>query len=207
YEPKGTYAVIGPYNFPVNIPTEYIAPGLAAGNSIVFLPTLTTSYTAIHYVEILHEAGVPKGAVNVITGDGGVVGEELVSNSGIDGVGFTGSTPTGEIIARNASTKSTILELGGNGPAIILEDAEIDKAAKAIAEGCFICTGQTCASAERILVHESLQDELASKVSEKAQNIKLGDPMDKNTEMGPLHDENVAHKMDKHVKDAVKKGA
>src|SRR5699024_10923285 len=104
-------------------------------------------------------------------------------------------------------SKSKILELGGNGPAIILKDAHIDKAAKSIVEGCFVCTGQTCSSAERILVHESLQDELAYKVAEKAKRIKLGNPIEEKAEMGPLHDENVAKKMDKHVEDAIAKGA
>lgn len=207
YQPKGTYAVITPFNFPVNIATEYIAPGLAAGNTIVLLPSPTTSYTTIRFVEIIHEASIPSGVVNVITGPGHIIGDELVSHPDINGIGFTGSTPTGKKIAERAAGKAQIMELGGNGPTIVLEDANIEKVAESIFYGCFVCAGQTCSAAERILVHESIQEELAQKLVERVKKIRLGDPLDQKTTMGPLHAEHIAKKMDKHVEDAIHKGA
>lgn len=207
YQPKGTYAVITPFNFPVNIATEYIAPGLAAGNTIVLLPSPTTSYTTIRFVEIIHEASIPSGVVNVITGPGHIIGDELVSHPDINGIGFTGSTPTGKKIAERAAGKAQIMELGGNGPTIVLEDANIEKVAESIFYGCFVCAGQTCSAAERILVHESIQEELAQKLVERVKKIRLGDPLDQKTTMGPLHAEHIAKKMDRHVEDAIHKGA
>ena len=207
YQPKGTYAVITPFNFPVNIATEYIAPGLAAGNTSVLLPSPTTSYTTIRFVEIIHEASIPSGVVNVITGPGHIIGDELVSHPDINGIGFTGSTPTGKKIAERAAGKAQIMELGGNGPTIVLEDANIEKVAESIFYGCFVCAGQTCSAAERILVHESIQEELAQKLVERVKKIRLGDPLDQKTTMGPLHAEHIAKKMDRHVEDAIHKGA
>ncbi|MDH7569339.1 MAG: aldehyde dehydrogenase family protein, partial [Armatimonadota bacterium] len=115
-QPRGVYAVVTPWNFPVNIPVEYLAPGLAAGNAMVWVPAPTTSACAVKLAECLVEAGVPAGAVNLVTGPGPVVGDEIVSHPGTDAVGFTGSSATGTHIAARAAGKPLMLELGGNGP-------------------------------------------------------------------------------------------
>lgn len=206
-QPKGVYAVITPWNFPFMIPAEYLAPGLAAGNSIVWVPAPTTSVCAIKLMECLEEAGVPEGVVNLVTGVGSVVGDEIVSNPGTDAVGFTGSTVTGNKIASRAAGKPLLLEMGGNGPTIVLRDADLDKAAHSIAGGCFFNAGQVCSATERLLVHRDVHDELVEKLVNYAKEVRLGDPLDKNTTMGPLNNEKVAEKNKLHAEDSVNKGA
>ncbi|NYE05740.1 succinate-semialdehyde dehydrogenase/glutarate-semialdehyde dehydrogenase [Bacillus niacini] len=208
YQPKGIYAVITPFNFPVNIPVEYIGPNIAAGNAIVWVPAPTTALTGLKLAEVIQSAGIPDGVLNVVTGKGEVIGDELVGHPDINGIGFTGSTPTGNIISRRGAGKHQVMELGGNGPTIVLEDADVAKAAESIFYGCFVNAGQTCSSTERILIHESLQDEFVEKLLAKVQaEIKLGDPLLAETTMGPLHNEGIASKMDAHVQDAIAKGA
>lgn len=206
-EPRGVYAVITPWNFPVNIPTEYIAPGLAAGNAIVWVPAPSTSVCAVVYMQCLEEAGVPPGVVNLVTGPGPVVGDEIVAHPGTDGVGFTGSSATGFQIARRAAGKPLLLELGGNGPTIIMDDANLDLAIPAVSSGCYLTSGQTCAATERILVHKSVHEEVVRRLVEHARQVRLGDPFDPQTTMGPLNNEATAEKTDQHIADAVAKGA
>ena len=153
YRPRGVYAVVTPWNFPVNIPVEYIAPGLAAGNTIVWTPAPTTSLVAVALTRAIEEADLPPGVLNLVTGAGAVVGDEIVSNPGTDAVGFTGSAATGKQISLRAAGKPQLMELGGNGPVVILDDADLDRAAAATASGCFVNAGQVCSSSERILVH------------------------------------------------------
>lgn len=206
-QPRGVYAVITPWNFPLNIPTEYLAPGLAAGNGIVWVPAPTTSVVAVKLVECLEEAEVPPGAINLVTGPGPVVGDEIVAHPGTDAVAFTGSSATGESIARRAAGKPLLLELGGNGPTLILDDADVELAASATAFGCFFNAGQVCSAAERILVHRRLHDEIAGRLVDHAKRIRLGDPFDEHTQMGPLNNQPVAEKTDRHLADAVARGA
>src|SRR5437667_369635 len=130
-QPRGVYAVITPWNFPLNIPTEYLAPGLASGNAMVWVPAPTTSVVAVKLMECLEEAEVPAGAINLVTGPGPVVGDEIVAHAGTDAVAFTGSSATGEHIARRAAGKPLLLELGGNGPTVILDDADLELASGA----------------------------------------------------------------------------
>ncbi|MCG8479679.1 MAG: aldehyde dehydrogenase family protein [Spirochaetales bacterium] len=208
YVPRGVYAVITPFNFPVNIPVEYIAPAIAAGNAVVWIPALGTAYTGIMLAEIIQSADVPEGVLNVVTGDGAVVGNELVAHPDVQGIGFTGSTETGFSILKRGWGKAHLMELGGNGPTIILEDADLDHAVDAVFLGCFVNAGQTCAAAERILIHSSVQEAFAAKLRDKVMSeVRLGDPADRNTTMGPLHKESIAAKMDAHVADALKKDA
>ncbi|HIE51669.1 MAG TPA: aldehyde dehydrogenase [Armatimonadetes bacterium] len=206
-QPRGVYAIITPWNFPLNIPIEYLAPGLAAGNAIVWVPAPTTSAVAVKMVECLEEAEVPPGVVNLVTGPGPVVGDEIVAHPGTDAVGFTGSSATGEHIARRAAGKPLLLELGGNGPTIILEDADLERAVQVTAEGCFLNAGQICCATERILVHERVHEEVVQLLVSAAQKVRLGDPFDENTTMGPLNNEPTAQKMDRHLRDAQEKGA
>ncbi len=203
---RGVYAVVTPWNFPINIPVEYLAPCLAAGNGVVWVPAPTTSASATRLMECLAEAGLPDGAVNLIHGPGDVVGDEIVSNSGTDGIGFTGSPRTGGIIAQRGAGKPMLLELGGNGPVIVLDDADVEKAAEAAAFGSFFNAGQVCAATGRILATKKVHRELAELLKEKAKDIILGNPMDLSTTMGPLNNLAVATKIEEHVADAVARG-
>ena len=207
YQPRGVYAVVTPWNFPVNIPVEYIAPGLAAGNTIVWAPAPTTALVAVALIEAIEEADLPPGILNLVTGAGAVVGDEIVSNPGTDAVGFTGSAATGRLISQRAAGKPQLMELGGNGPVVILEDADLDRAATATASGSFVNAGQVCSSSERILVHRKVYDEFAERMAQKAREVVLGDPRQAGTTMGPLNNPAVAKKVAEHVGDALSRGA
>lgn len=206
-QPKGVYAVITPWNFPFMVAAEYLAPGLAAGNAIVWVPAPTTSLCAIRLAECFEEAGVPVGVLNLVTGKGAVVGDEIVANPGTDAIGFTGSTATGHQIAVRGAGKPMLLELGGNGPTIVLKDADLDHAARMIASGCFYNAGQVCSATERILIHRDVHDEFVAKLVNHAKEIIIGDPFDQRTTMGPLNNEPVTLKNDIHAKDCLDKGA
>ena len=208
YVPRGVYAVITPYNFPVNIPVEYIAPAFAAGNSVVWIPAPGTAYTGITLAKIIQSAGLPAGALNILTGSGAVIGDALVGHPNVNGIGFTGSSKTGAAIAERGWGKAQLMEFGGNGPTIILEDADLDSAVDAVFSGCFINAGQTCTAAERILIHADLQETFAHRLHEKVRrSVRLGSPAAPETTMGPLHKESIASTMDAHVADALQRGA
>jgi acyl-CoA reductase-like NAD-dependent aldehyde dehydrogenase len=207
HRPRGTYAVVTPWNFPYNIPSEYISAALAAGNPVVWVPAPSTSACAVAYAECLAEADLPAGAVNLVTGAGPVVGDEIVSNPGTRGVAFTGSPQTGETIARRAAGKPLLLELGGNGPVVVLEDADMESAVRGIVFSAFFNAGQACSATERVLVHRSVHEELAERLVAAAAEVRLGDPFDPETTMGPLNNEQVAAKMDAHIEDALARGA
>src|SRR6266849_6337634 len=189
--PRGVYGVITPWNWPLTMATELIAPALAGGNAVVWAPATSTSAISVKLMECLAEADLPAGAVNLVTGPGSVVGDEIAGHPLTTGVGFVGSTETGRSVARRAAGKHVMLELGGNGPIVIFEDANLTRAAEGTITGCFLCAGQSCTAGERILV----------------QSVTLGHPFDEATTMGPLNNEGVALKMDEHVADAIDRGA
>jgi succinate-semialdehyde dehydrogenase/glutarate-semialdehyde dehydrogenase len=205
-QPHGVVAVLTPWNYPVGIPSEYLSAALAGGNTIVWKPAPTTSLIAVRLLECILEAGVPDGALNLIFGDSDP-GDEIVSNPGTHAVGFTGSSVTGNIIAQRAGAKPILLELGGNGPTIILNDANLDAAIQGAAFGCFSNAGQICQSSERILVEQAVYTTVLEGLETSAGSIRLGNPLDPNTTMGPLNNEVVARKVDDHVRDAVARGA
>jgi acyl-CoA reductase-like NAD-dependent aldehyde dehydrogenase len=204
--PHGVVAILTPWNYPVGIPSEYLSAAFAGGNVVVWKPAPTTSVIAARFVECLLEAGLPEGAISLLHG-GAVPGEEIVANPGTSAVGFTGSTATGNLIARNAGAKPVLLELGGNGPTIILDDADVDAAIGGTAFGCFSNAGQICQSSERVLVSEAIHDQVVDGLTSTASGVRLGHPWDDATTMGPLNNEGVAAKMDVHVVDAVDRGA
>jgi acyl-CoA reductase-like NAD-dependent aldehyde dehydrogenase len=206
-QPRGVYGVITPWNFPSTIPTEYLCAGLAAGNTIVWKPSEFTPLTAIHLARCCERAGLPAGVLNLVIGDGPTVGHAIVSHPGVHGIGLTGSPETGDKVARAAGVKAMLLELGGNGPTIILDDADLDYAIQRAAYGCFANAGQICSSAERILVHEKLHDRVVEGLLKAAQAVQLGLPFDNATTMGPLNNQPNAQKVDRHLKDAIEKGA
>ncbi|TMF98486.1 MAG: aldehyde dehydrogenase [Chloroflexi bacterium] len=194
--PRGVYALITPWNWPLTMATELIAPALAGGNTIVWAPATSTSAISVKLMECLAEADLPAGAVNLVTGP-----------PGVHAVGFTGSAAVGAAVARQAGPKPLLLELGGNGPTIILDDADLELAVEGAAWGAFSNAGQICQSSERILVDSRVQDAVVEGLVRKAGAIRLGHPLDEGTTMGPLNNEGVALKMDEHVADAVDRGA
>jgi acyl-CoA reductase-like NAD-dependent aldehyde dehydrogenase len=205
-QPHGVVAIITPWNFPVGIPSEYLSAALVAGNTVVWKPAPTSSIIAIRLVECFLEAGVPEGSVNLLFGDA-EVGDEMVANPGTHAVGLTGSSAVGNAVAQRAGAKPLLLELGGNGPTIILDDADLERAIEGTAFGCYHNAGQICQSSERILTHKKVHDAVLEGLVEKTQSIRLGHPLDETTTMGPLNNEGVAKKMDEHLADAVQKGA
>src|SRR2546427_4448930 len=205
-KPNGVYAGITPWNFPTLIPVELIAPGIAVGNTIVMKPSEWTPIAMANFVQIMADAGLPDGVVNVVYG-GGDVGERLVTHPDVDCVGFVGSHPTAEKIVRAAGLKRSLIEASGNGPVIVCADADLERAAQGAVFGGFFCAGQVCCATERVLVHEDVHDEFLDHVVRVAGEWRLGDPFDEATRVGPMNNEPTARKMDTHLEDAVGKGA
>jgi acyl-CoA reductase-like NAD-dependent aldehyde dehydrogenase len=205
-KPNGVYAAITPWNFPTLIPVELIAPGIAAGNTIVIKPSEWTPIAMANFMQIMADAGLPEGVVNVVYG-GGEVGESLVTHPGIDCIGFVGSHPTAEKIVRAAGLKRSLIEASGNGPVIVCEDADLARAAEGAVFGGFFCAGQVCCATERVLVHERVHDAFLDEVLKASAAWTLGDPFDEATKVGPMNNEPTARKMDAHLEDAVAKGA
>ena len=206
--PVGPVAVVTPWNWPYTMPAEIVAPALAVGNTVVWTPAPTTAYCSSLLAECIAEADLPPGVFNFVTGPGPVVGDELVAHPDVAAVGFIGSTATGLRIAQRAAGKRLLLEMGGNGPLVVLEDADLEAAADAAVVGCFLCAGQSCTAGERLLVHERVREEFVSLLAARsAAGAELGDPLLEGTVLGPLNNEGVADKMDAHVDDAVERGA
>lgn len=187
-EPVGVVAAITPWNSPLLLLTWKLAPLLAAGNTCVAKPSEHAPASTVAFAEILFEAGLPAGVFNVVTGLDRSTGEHLAGHPGVDKVAFTGSTATGIKVAQAAlqNVNRVTLELGGKSPQIVFPDADLDAAANGLIAGVFAATGQTCMAGSRLIVHEDVHDALVAKVVERANTIKLGDPTDPETEMGPV---------------------
>jgi succinate-semialdehyde dehydrogenase/glutarate-semialdehyde dehydrogenase len=206
--PRGVVGVITPWNWPYTMPAELLAPALAAGNAVVWAPASSTSICAVKLAECIVDAELPAGVFSMITGHGAVVGDEIAGNPGTHAIGFIGSVATGLKVATRAAGKALLLELGGNGPMIVLEDADVAAAAEASLVASFLCAGQSCTAGERFLVHEAVHDEFVERLRAAVEReIRLGDPLLPETTMGPLNNEPTAEKMDEHVADALDRGA
>jgi len=187
-EPVGVAALITPWNFPLKMAIWKLGPALAAGCCVILKPAQETSVTACELARIIDQTDMPKGVVNIITGKGSLIGTELVSNPDVDKVGFTGSTEVGKIIMKNAADnlKKITLECGGKSANIVLEDADIDMSVDGAIYAAFYHQGQCCEGGTRLLVHDMIYDEFIAKLKAKISKMKIGDPLDKNTEVGPI---------------------
>jgi acyl-CoA reductase-like NAD-dependent aldehyde dehydrogenase len=204
-KPNGVYAVITPWNFPFVIPSELLAPGLAGGNACILKPSEHTPLMGLRIVEILEEAGFPPGSVSLVFGEA-ATGQALVTHPGVDAIAFVGSHETGEAIVRAAGLKRTLMELSGNGPQVVLDDADLTAAANLATFGATYVSGQCCVATERVLVAEPVHDEFVALLLEEAARVKLGHPLEDDTTMGPLNNVPVAEKVEAHLADARERG-
>ncbi len=206
--PLGVIGVVSPWNWPYTMGAELFAPALAAGNVIVWVPAPTTTACCAILTEVIAEAGLPAGVFNFVPGPGPVVGDALAGHPGVAGLGFVGSVATGASVAARAAGKTQLLELGGNGPMVILDDADLELAAAAALEAAYLCAGQSCTAGERFLVAAAVRDEFVERVVAATRDqVRLGDPFDPQATMGPLNNEATAAKFDRHLADAVANGA
>lgn len=187
-KPHGVVGQIIPWNFPMLMLAWKVAPALATGNTVVLKPAETTPLTALLFAEVCQQADLPKGVVNILTGDG-ATGAAIVNHPGINKIAFTGSTEVGKIIAKSVagSKKALTLELGGKGANIIFEDAPIDETVEGIINGIYFNQGHVCCAGSRLLIQENIKDELLEKLKRRMSLIRVGDPLDKNTDLGAIN--------------------
>lgn len=187
-KPHGVVGQIIPWNFPLLMLAWKVAPALATGNTVVLKPAETTPLTALLFAEVCQQADLPKGVVNILTGDGST-GAAIVNHPGVNKIAFTGSTEVGKLIAKSvaSSKKALTLELGGKGANIIFEDAPIDETVEGIINGIYFNQGHVCCAGSRLLVQENIKDELLEKLKRRMSMIRVGDPLDKNTDLGAIN--------------------
>ncbi|TMA13831.1 MAG: aldehyde dehydrogenase [Deltaproteobacteria bacterium] len=212
-KPIGVCGAIVPWNFPVSLMGNKLGPALLAGNTVVVKPAGTTPLTDIRCIELIDKAiqagGGPKGVINVVTGPGSVVGEELLVNPVVRKIGFTGATDTGRRVMQSAAKdfKHVTLELGGSDPMIVCEDADLDRAVSAASVGRFFNCGQACLAVKRLYLVDKIADGFIEKLVEKAKRLRIGNGLKPDTIMGPLHTADQRKEVEEQVDDAVKRGA
>lgn len=207
-KPIGVAGQIIPWNFPLLMMAWKIAPALACGNTVVIKPAETTSITALHMAEIFRDAGLPDGVVNVVTG-AGEVGEQIVNHDGVDKIAFTGSTEVGKRIASAVagSKKRLTLELGGKAANIIFEDAALDQAVEGIINGIYFNQGHVCCAGSRLLVQEGIYDDVIHLLENRIRTLRVGDPLDKNTDIGAINSAEQLSRIQELVGVGVEEGA
>ena len=207
-QPIGVAGQIIPWNFPLLMAAWKIAPALAAGNTVVLKPAESTSLTALKLAEIIEVSGLPAGVVNIVTGHGDT-GAAIVNHSDIDKIAFTGSTAVGKLIqmAVAGTTKKVSLELGGKSANIVLEDAPIDQAVEGIVNGIFFNQGHVCCAGSRLYVQESISEELVRKLKQRMKSLYLGNPLDKNTDIGAINSKEQLETIENYLKIGIKEGA
>jgi aldehyde dehydrogenase (NAD+) len=205
----GVVGAIVPWNFPFLLASWKIAPALAVGNTVVLKPASLTPLTALRFAELTQEAGLPEGVFNVVPGPGGKVGMALVRHPGVDKIAFTGSTEVGKGIMREASgsLKRVSLELGGKSPNVVFADADMEAALRGAMTGIFYNKGEVCAAGSRLLVEQRVHDEFVGKLVERVKGLKVGDPMDKGTRMGPVVSANQLETVLSYVEAGRREGA
>lgn len=208
-QPVGVVAAITPWNFPIAMMTRKCAPALAAGCPIVIKPAESTPFSALALAELAQRAGFPKGVVNVITGMPQEIGKELTTNPLVRKLSFTGSTAVGKLLMQQCATtvKKISLELGGNAPFIVFEDAHLDAAVLGVMASKYRNTGQTCVCANRLLIHEKIYEEFAFKLAKAVNQLKVGNGLEAETQQGPLINLAAVHKVEAHIHDALAQGA
>ena len=207
-KPLGVVGQIIPWNFPLLMLAWKIAPALAAGNTVVLKPAETTPLTALLFAQVCQQAGLPDGVVNIVTGDG-ITGAALVNHPDVNKVAFTGSTEVGKAIARSisATKKTATLELGGKAANLVFEDAAIDEAVEGIINGIFFNQGHVCCAGSRLIIQENVADEVLEKLKKRMSLIRVGDPMDKNTDLGAINSKEQLNKIEEISKTGDAEGA
>ncbi|MDH3889582.1 MAG: aldehyde dehydrogenase family protein [candidate division Zixibacteria bacterium] len=205
--PIGVVLCITPFNDPLNLVAHKLGPAIAAGNSVILKPATVTPLSAIMLVEVLLEAGLPPNAVQLITGYGSKIGDQLVSDERVRMVSFTGGVEAGKQIASKAGIKKIGMELGSDSPVIVWKDADMQLAVESCVSGAFWAAGQNCIGVQRLLVHKDIYDEFKTEFVELTKTYKIGDKLDESTQMGPMITEAEAKRVEKWVKDAVAGGA
>lgn len=205
--PVGVVAAITPFNFPLNLVAHKVAPALAAGNTVVVKPANATPLTAVKLCQALEEAGLPAGAINLINGRGGTVGEWLVTDPRVTKVSFTGSPPVGERILSIAGIKKVTLELGNTSPVIVAADADLDHVAKRCAVGAYYNSGQVCISVQRIYCERAIYEPFVERFVRASEEMVVGDPLDERVDVGPMIDVREAERIESWVQEALAGGA
>ena len=208
-EPIGVCAAITPWNFPAAMITRKCGPALAAGCTMVVKPATATPYSALALAELGERAGIPAGVFSVVTGSSGAIGGEMTSNPTVRKLTFTGSTEIGKLLMEQCAgtVKKTSMELGGNAPFIVFNDADLDEAVQGAMASKFRNTGQTCVCANRLLVQEGVYEEFSAKLAAAVEEMRVGDGLQGETEQGPMIDMAAVEKVEEHIEDAVAKGA
>lgn len=206
-EPLTAISAITPFNHPLNQVAHKIAPSVATNNCMVLKPTEKTPLTALLLADILYEAGLPPQMFQVVTGDPAEIADEMLTNPLADMVTFTGGVPIGKYIATKAGYKRLVLELGGNDPLIVMEDADLDRASTLAVNGATKNSGQRCTAVKRVIVVDKIADAFVALALEKTKKLKYGDPMDPNNDMGTVIEEKAAMQFERRVNDAVRAGA
>jgi len=204
---RGVISAITPFNHPLNMISHKIAPAIATNNRVVAKPTELTPLTALVLADLIYEAGLPPEMLSIVTGNPASMGDAMITDPRADIVTFTGSVKVGKYIAEKAGYKRLILELGGNDPLIVMEDADLEKAAELAVQGATKNSGQRCTAVKRILVVEAVADAFVERVLAKARQLKCGDPLDPDTDIGAVIRESAARQFEERVNDAVAKGA
>ncbi|MGB9979719.1 lactaldehyde dehydrogenase [Methanobacterium sp.] len=204
--PLGVVAAITPFNYPLNLAIHKVAPTIAAKNSVILKPSMKAPLAALKLAEIM-DFYLPDGALNAITGHGRTIGDEIVTSPIVNKISFTGSVEIGEHISKQAGMKKLTLELGGNDPLIVLEDADIEKAVEAAVKGSYLNAGQVCIGVKRIILEGKIADEFIQKFVKYTQKLITGDPMDPKTDVGPLINKTAAIEVENRVDEAVTDGA
>lgn len=204
--PIGVVSAITPFNYPVNLAIHKIAPAIAAKNTVVLKPSKKAPLAALKLVQIMAKH-LPNGVINAVTGNSSIIGDEMVLNPLVDKISFTGSVKTGISLSHKAGMKKITLELGGNDPLVVLEDADVEKAVEAAVKGSFLNAGQVCIAVKRVILDENIADEFIPNFVSKASELNMGDPNKVETDVGPLIDESAAMKVEKLVNDALDHGA